>query len=114
MKIDFKLVLPCVALGLATFIMQSSESVISVCFNSSLLKYGGDIAVGVFNFTDSKRSVEVNLDSLGLPKISGKTLKLTELWTGEEINAQGGLLFLGKAFEPHSCKLYRARVVDAE
>lgn len=75
---------------------------------------GGDIAVGVFNFTDSKRSVEVNLDSLGLPKISGKTLKLTELWTGEEINAQGGLLFLGKAFEPHSCKLYRARVVDAE
>ena len=46
MKIDFKLVLPCVALGLATFIMQSSESVISVCFNSSLLKYGGDIAVG--------------------------------------------------------------------
>ncbi len=46
MKIDPKLVLPCVALGLATFIMQSSESVISVCFNSSLLKYGGDIAVG--------------------------------------------------------------------
>lgn len=46
MKIDFKLVLPCVALGLATFIMQISESVISVCFNSSLLKYGGDIAVG--------------------------------------------------------------------
>lgn len=46
MKIDFKLVLPCVALGLATFIMQSSESVIFVCFNSSLLKYGGDIAVG--------------------------------------------------------------------
>lgn len=41
-----KIILPCVALGLATFIMQSSESVISVCFNSSLLKYGGDIAVG--------------------------------------------------------------------
>ena len=28
------------------FIMQSSESIISICFNSSLLKYGGDIAVG--------------------------------------------------------------------
>ncbi|MGI6094023.1 MAG: MATE family efflux transporter [Lachnospiraceae bacterium] len=41
-----KIVLPCVALGTATFIMQSSESVISVCFNSSLLKYGGDVAVG--------------------------------------------------------------------
>ena len=40
------IILPCIALGLATFIMQASESVISVCFNSSLLKYGGDIAVG--------------------------------------------------------------------
>ncbi len=40
------LVLPCLALGVAPFIMQSSESVISVCFNSSLLRYGGDIAVG--------------------------------------------------------------------
>ena len=34
------------ALGSATFIMQASESVISICFNSSLLRYGGDIAVG--------------------------------------------------------------------
>ena len=41
-----KLILPCVALGLSAFIMQASESVISVCFNTSLLKYGGDIAVG--------------------------------------------------------------------
>ena len=41
---NFKLVLPCIALGSAAFIMQSSESVISVCFNSSLLKYGGDVA----------------------------------------------------------------------
>lgn len=38
--------LPCMALGLAPFIMQSTESLISVCFNSSLLKYGGDLAVG--------------------------------------------------------------------
>ncbi len=33
-----KLILPCVALGMATFIMQASESVISVCFNASLLE----------------------------------------------------------------------------
>lgn len=38
--------LPCMALGISPFIMQASESVIMVCFNSSLLKYGGDIAVG--------------------------------------------------------------------
>jgi len=45
-RLNWKLLLPCLALGLATFVMQSSESVIAVCFNSSLLKYGGDIAVG--------------------------------------------------------------------
>ena len=53
MKIDGKLVFPCVALGLSAFIMQSSESVISVCFNSSLLKYGGDIAVGAMTILTS-------------------------------------------------------------
>jgi putative MATE family efflux protein len=41
-----KVTLPCVALGSASFVMQSTESLIAVCFNSSLLKYGGDVAVG--------------------------------------------------------------------
>lgn len=48
-----KLILPCVALGLSAFIMQASESVISVCFNSSLLKYGGDVAVGAMTILTS-------------------------------------------------------------
>ena len=46
-------IFPCVALGMATFIMQSTESVISVCFNTSLLKYGGDIAVGAMTILTS-------------------------------------------------------------
>ena len=45
--------LPCLALGLSPFIMQSTESLISVCFNSSLLKYGGDIAVGAMTVLTS-------------------------------------------------------------
>ena len=45
-KFDFKLILPCMALGVSPFIMQSTESILNICFNSSLLKYGGDIAVG--------------------------------------------------------------------
>lgn len=48
-----KIVLPCIALGTATFIMQASESVISVCFNSSLLGYGGDLAVGAMTILSS-------------------------------------------------------------
>lgn len=53
MKLERKILLPSIALGTATFIMQSSESVISVCFNSSLLKYGGDIAVGAMTILTS-------------------------------------------------------------
>ena len=53
LKVEAKVVLPCVALGTATFIMQASESVISVCFNSSLLKYGGDLAVGAMTILTS-------------------------------------------------------------
>ena len=45
-RLQPKIFLPCIALGLSHFIMQASESVIGVCFNASLQSYGGDIAVG--------------------------------------------------------------------
>ena len=48
-----RLILPCVTLGTAAFIMQASESIISVCFNASLLKYGGDLAVGAMTILSS-------------------------------------------------------------
>ena len=48
-----KVVLPCLALGLSPFIMQSTESLIAVCFNTSLLKYGGDLAVGAMTVLTS-------------------------------------------------------------
>lgn len=53
MKLEAAIVLPGIALGLAPFIMQASESIIMVCFNSSLLKYGGDIAVGAMTILSS-------------------------------------------------------------
>ena len=53
MGLNAKIIFPCMALGLSTFIMQASESVISICFNSSLLKYGGDIAVGAMTILTS-------------------------------------------------------------
>ncbi len=48
-----KVFLPCLALGLSPFIMQSTESLIAVCFNSSLLKYGGNVAVGAMTVLTS-------------------------------------------------------------
>ncbi|MDD5993816.1 MAG: MATE family efflux transporter [Clostridiales bacterium] len=53
MALKPKVFLPCLALGASLFIMQASESVISVCFNSSLLKYGGDVAVGAMTILTS-------------------------------------------------------------
>lgn len=53
MRLKAGVLLPSLALGLSTFIMQASESVISICFNSSLLKYGGDIAVGAMTILTS-------------------------------------------------------------
>jgi Na+-driven multidrug efflux pump len=52
-RIEVKVILPCIALGLAPFIMYATESLIAVCFNASLLKYGGDIAVGAMTILTS-------------------------------------------------------------
>lgn len=48
-----KILFPSLALGLSTFIMQASESIISICFNRSLQNYGGDIAVGAMTILTS-------------------------------------------------------------
>ena len=53
LNLEKEIVLPSLALGLSSFIMQASESVISICFNSSLLRYGGDIAVGAMTILTS-------------------------------------------------------------
>lgn len=53
MKLQAKTVLPCVALGISPFIMQFTESILNVCFNTSLLKYGGDTAVGAMTILGS-------------------------------------------------------------
>ena len=46
MKLEFKVVGPCLALGISGFVMVATESLLSISFNSSLQRYGGDLAVG--------------------------------------------------------------------
>ncbi len=53
LRLNAKIILPCIALGIAPFIMISSESIIAVSFNASLLRYGGDIAVGAMTILTS-------------------------------------------------------------
>lgn len=48
-----RVILPCLGLGVSTFIMISTESILSICFSSSLARYGGDLAVGAMTILTS-------------------------------------------------------------
>ena len=52
-RLRAKVILPCIALGVSPFIMQFTEGVLAVCFNTQLLKYGGDLAVGAMTIMNS-------------------------------------------------------------
>ena len=53
MRIQPRMLFSALTLGISPFIMQASESVILVCFNASLQKYGGDPAVGAMTILSS-------------------------------------------------------------
>ena len=53
LRLDYSICVSVLSLGLASFIMQASESVINICFNSNLLRYGGDLAVGAMTILSS-------------------------------------------------------------
>lgn len=53
MKLIPSIILPCLALGISTFVMLSTESILSISFTSSLSRYGGDLAVGAMTIITS-------------------------------------------------------------
>lgn len=53
MKLQGSIIGPCLALGVSTFVMLSTESLLSMSFTSSLAKYGGDLAVGAMTIITS-------------------------------------------------------------
>ena len=65
MVLRWKVLLPVLALGVSPFIMQSTESLLSVVLNTSLLKYGGDVAVGAYTVIASIMQV-IHLPLQGL------------------------------------------------
>ena len=46
-------ILPCLGLGISSFVMLSTESVLSISFTSSLQRFGGDLAVGAMTVLTS-------------------------------------------------------------
>ena len=53
LRLKPKVLLPVVAIGVSPFIMQSTESLVNISFNSSLLKYGGNVYVGAMTICSS-------------------------------------------------------------
>ena len=51
-RLQKDVILPCLALGISTFVMLS-ESILSISFTSSLSRYGGDLAVGAMTIITS-------------------------------------------------------------
>ena len=52
-RLEKEVIMPCLALGISTFVMLSTESILSISFTSSLARYGGDIAVGAMTIITS-------------------------------------------------------------
>lgn len=65
LRVQARVVFPVLALGLSPFIMTSTESLLNICFNTSLQKYGGDLAVGTMTILSSCMQV-CNLPLQGL------------------------------------------------
>ena len=53
LRLNPKVLLPVVAIGVSPFIMQSTESLVNISFNASLLKYGGNTYVGAMTICSS-------------------------------------------------------------
>ena len=83
-------------------------------WNDNVLIYvkalaNGNLAIGMFNLSDEKSRAAMNLDEIGLPFTTGRTLELTEVWTCENLCANNASLVT--ELEPFASKVYRAKVV---
>lgn len=52
-KVKKEIIFPVIALGMSPFIMQSTESLVTIALNSSLQKFGGDTAVNAMTIISS-------------------------------------------------------------
>ena len=65
LKLQGSVILPCLALGISTFVMLSTESILNISFNSSLSRYGGDLAVGAMTIiTSTAQLVQMPISGL--------------------------------------------------
>ncbi|MBE6574047.1 MAG: glycoside hydrolase family 27 protein [Ruminococcaceae bacterium] len=72
----------------------------------------GELAIGYYNFYDEEANLSTPLDRIGLNMSTGKTLEMTEVWTGEKELVHNGVH--STKIAAWDCKLYRCKVVDLQ
>lgn len=80
----------------------------NIIYSRQLAK--GKIAIGLFNLSEDKAAARFNLDEIGLPASTGKTLHMKELWTGEEFTVQNATVI--RELNAYDCQVFLASVVD--
>ena len=102
LRLNWKLLAPCVALGLAPFIMQSTESLVSVCFNTSLRAAGCTLAVGTMTICST-------LMQFALLPLQGQQRKLHQCGAdGHRADGQRAARRAQRCVEAHGHKALRA------
>ena len=69
----------------------------------------GDIAIGLFNMSEEKAVARLNLDEIGLPFSTGRTLACRDVWGGEEFTVKNATMI--RELAPFDCEVLRTRVV---
>ena len=80
----------------------------TLCYARNLSN--GDIAIGLFNLSSEKATARFNLDELGLPLSTEKTLAMTDIFTGKKANTANGTVIW--ELEPYDSAVFRAKLVD--
>ena len=72
----------------------------------------GDFAIGLFNMSDSTAYCHCEFWDIGLPKLSGYSLKIRDLWNKKDLGNYKE--HFGQWLESHDCMMLRARLVKDE
>lgn len=88
---------------------SDSQNPLPECPIYAKILENGDVALGFFNFTDTKsRTLFVTLDMIGLDA-EGLDITLQDLWSGEEFRPSNNTVVV-KRLPPHCCKMLRVKV----
>ena len=106
----------CVPFSLLQYTTESTKPIDLDRMVYAKVLENGDVAIGIFNFSEEEindwSAERIELDAIGLPESLGKTLIMKELFTGKEIKVINGIY--RDNIKPHTCRLYRCKVVDAK